>query len=171
MQPTGSRRHLRIAGLALAVMLITTMTPALASVFIKEDMSSLAHSSEAVVVGRVVAMDSAWNEERTMIFTQVTLQVNRRLQGEAADEVVIRVPGGTVDGFTAVMSGAPEFHMGQHVMTFLARWDDGALMVNGYFQGLSQARQDKAGNLMLTGGVADGRSMSSVVHELRRPER
>ena len=160
-----------MAGLALGVMLITAVTTAQASVFIKEDIASLARSSEAVVVGRVVGMDSAWNEERTMIFTQVTLQVNRRLQGEAGDEVVIRVPGGTVDGFTAVMAGAPEVHMGQRVMTFLARWDNGALMVNGYFQGLSQAIPDKAGNLMLTGGVADGRSMSSLAHDLRRPGR
>ena len=97
------------AGLGLALLLAALGAPSFASVFLKEDVASLAGKSRAVVHARVAEMRSYWNAERTMIFTDVTLEVKGRLRGTAEGQLVVRVPGGTVDDYTVEMEGAPEF--------------------------------------------------------------
>lgn len=142
-----------------------------ASVFVKEDVASLKRSSEAVVHARVVDVRSYWNDDASMIFTDVTLEVKRRLHGAADDRLVVRVPGGTVEGFTAEMLGAPKFEVGEDVVVFVARWRDGVPMVAGYFQGKSRVNADAVGNLMLRDGAADGLPMSDLARQLSRSGR
>jgi hypothetical protein len=120
-----------------------------------------------VIQARVVEMRSDWNPEHTYIFTQVTLKVLRSLSGDVAGTVTVRVPGGTVDGFTVQMHGAPEFALNQNVVVFLDRWDDGVPMVNGYFQGLARVEPDLAGNPVLRGGVADGLPLTELERRVR----
>jgi len=78
----------------------------------------------------------------------------------------VRVPGGTVGDFHAVMEGAPEFQVGDNVVVFLGLWDDGVTMVEGYFQGLSKVDRDAAGNEMLKGGSAHGLSMAQLARQI-----
>src|SRR5262245_49189949 len=74
-----------------------------ASVFLKEDIASLKKTSDAVVRARVTDSRSYWNDDRSMIFTDVTLQVKGLLHGASGNTIVVRVPGGTVGDFTAEM--------------------------------------------------------------------
>ena len=148
-----------------AILLGTTLTAA--STFLKVDVPALKRMSEAVVQADVVDVRSAWNDEGSAIFTFVTLQVTGRLHGAAADQLVVRVPGGTVGDFTSEMEGAPVFHEGDHIVAFIARWFDGAPMVAGYAQGLSKINRDRLGNLMLEGGVADGMPLAELGKQLR----
>ncbi len=159
------------AGLALALLLAALAAPSLASVFLKEDVASLAGKSRAVVHARVADMRSYWNAERTMIFTDVTLEVKGRLRGTAEGQLVVRVPGGTVDDYTVEMEGAPEFVTGEQVVAFIGSWDDGVPMVAGYFQGLSRVEHDKSGNAILHGGVADGLPMIELARQVGRSDR
>ncbi|HEX4825990.1 MAG TPA: hypothetical protein VFV19_16955 [Candidatus Polarisedimenticolaceae bacterium] len=144
------------------------ITLSAASTFLKVDVPTLKRMSEAVVQADVVDVRSAWNEEGSAIFTYVTLQVMGRLHGASTDQVVVRVPGGTVGDFTSEMEGAPVFHEGDHVVAFIGRWFDGVPMVAGYAQGLSRINRDRLGNLMLEGGVADGMPLAELGKQLAR---
>jgi hypothetical protein len=64
------------------------------------------------------------------------------------------------------MEGAPEFRIGDEVVVFLGAWDDGVSMVEGYFQGVSKVGRDAAGNEMLDGGAAHGRSISQLARQI-----
>jgi hypothetical protein len=161
----------RLTSVVLGAMFLAGSSLTIASTFLKVDIPTLKGMSESVVRGHVVDVRSAWNDEKTGIFTYVTLQVIGRLHGNAADQIVIRVPGGTVGDFTTVMEGAPTFEPGEDVVAFIARWYDGVPMVAGYAQGLSRVHPDPLGNLMLTGGLADGMPISELGRQLGRSER
>ena len=144
-----------LTALAAAV-LVSASGLASASVFLKEDIRSLKKSAEAVVHAKVVEVGSYWNADHTLIFTDVRLEVLGRLHGDADSQMVVRVPGGTVDDFTVEMEGAPRFNLDEEVVAFIARWKDGVPMVAGYFQGLSRVERDQLGNPFLRGGVWQG---------------
>ncbi|HET9481969.1 MAG TPA: hypothetical protein VFP98_09465 [Candidatus Polarisedimenticolia bacterium] len=165
-------KHRPLMALAvLAALLPAPGSLTTASVFLKEDVRSLRQASESVVHAKVVDIRSYWNTARSMIFTDVTLDVKGRLHGASEDRMVVRVPGGTVADYTVEMQGAPEFEMDGEFVVFIGRWQDGAAMVAGYFQGLSRIERDRLGNAMLRGGVADGRALSDLARELRQGAR
>ena len=156
-----------LKGLLAAVLVAAAGSLTVASTFLKEDVESLGRKAESVVHARVSGVRSYWNDAHTMIFTDVTLQVKTLLHGRAAQQFVVRVPGGTVNDYTIEMEGAPEFKTNEEVVAFLAHWDDGVPMVAGYFQGLSHVSRDKIGNAMLRGGVADGLPIPELARHLR----
>lgn len=161
-------RASRLAAAALvAAVAVASAGSAVATVFLKVDMPALKKMSEAVVHAKVVDISSEWNAERTMIFTHVTLDVKGRLHGAAADRIVVRVPGGTVDDFSVAMEGAPEFTLNDEVVAFISRWRDGVPMVAGYVEGVSRVHQDGLGNKILKGGLADGLPISELTRQLR----
>lgn len=153
-------------GAAAVAALCLATVPALASTFLKVDVPALVGMSHAVVHARVLQVDSAWNAEGSMIFSNVTLQVVRVLRGQPADTIVVRVPGGTVNGFTAEMEGAPQFTPGEEVVTFIGRWKDGVPMIAGYEQGVSRVTPDVSGNLILHGGAGDGMPLAKLAVQL-----
>jgi hypothetical protein len=168
------RAKVRILAACSVLAMLAALAPAgpgFASTFLRVDIPELRAMSESVVQAQVVEVRSAWNAERSMIFTHVTLDVVRSLHGTAARQIAVRVPGGTVDGFTAEMIGAPRFAPGTEVVAFIARWDDGVPMVAGYAQGLSRVLPDRAGNLILRGGLADGMPLVDFVRLLDRSGR
>jgi hypothetical protein len=154
--------------LALSTIFVAGISLTAASTFLKVDIPTLRAMSESVVRARVVDVRSAWNDEGSAIFTFVTLQVVGRLHGTAPEQLVVRVPGGTVGDFTTVMEGAPTFEPGEEVVTFLARWQDGVPMVAGYAQGVSRVDRDRLGNMMLKGGLADGMPVTELSKQLAR---
>jgi hypothetical protein len=155
----------RLAALAGALALVTA--PCIASTFLDVDIPTLRTMSSSVVVARVQEVESSWNEDGTMIFTQVTVAVQRTLVGTHQASLTLRVPGGSVAGFSLRMAGAPEFRVGERALIFVAAWDDGAPMVSGYAQGVSRIARDQAGNEMLRGGIANGMALAQLVRELR----
>jgi hypothetical protein len=156
------------AGIALAAIFLAGATLPAASTFLKVDIPTLQKMSESVVHARVTDVRSAWNDEGSAIFTFVTLEVKARLHGAADNQIVVRVPGGTVGDFTSEMEGAPRFLQGDEVVAFIARWHDGVAMVAGYAAGLSKVKHDQLGNAFLEGGLADGMPMSDLARQLGR---
>lgn len=156
------------SALTLGAILLAAVSLTAASTFLKVDIPTLKKMSESVVHAKVVDVQSAWNDEGSAIFTYVTLEVKGRLHGASDNQLVVRVPGGTVGDFTSEMEGAPVFHQGDHVVAFIARWYDGVPMVAGYAQGLSKVNQDRLGNQILEGGLADGMPMTELGRQLAR---
>lgn len=154
--------------LALGAILLAGVSITGASTFLKVDIPTLKNMSESVVQASVLDVRSAWNDEGSAIFTYVTLGVKGRLHGTSENQIVVRVPGGTVGNFTSEMEGAPQFRRGDQIVAFIARWYDGVPMVAGYAQGLSKVNQDSLGNQILEGGLADGMPLSDLGRQLAR---
>jgi len=161
-----AHRRMVVPSLALAAALAAGATGTSASTFLKQSVGDLMRASHGVVHARVTEVTSDWNAEHTYVFTYVTLEVKRALQGPKHAYETIRVPGGRVGDFHAEMEGAPVFRVGDEVVVFLGAWDDGVTMVEGYFQGLSRVERDAAGNEMLRGGSANGLSMAQLARQI-----
>ena len=69
----------------------------------------LVAASDTVVRGRVVSVESFWNDPHTLIVTEAVFEVETPLVGTAPRYVTLRTAGGTVDGFTVEASGFPRF--------------------------------------------------------------
>jgi len=161
-----THRRRIIPTLALAALIAAGASGAGASTFLKQSVGDLIRSSHGIVHAQVTDIRAEWNADHTFIFSYVTLEVKRSLLGQKHAYETVRVPGGVVDGFRVVMEGAPDFQVGDKVVVFLGAWDDGALMVEGYYQGLSKVDRDAAGNEMLKGGSAHGLSMAQLAKQI-----
>jgi hypothetical protein len=126
----------------------------------------LVHGADRVVVGKVINLEGAWDEDMIFIHTVVTVAVERRVAGETGRQIQVRVPGGQVDGVGQVVHGAPSFQLGERVLLFLTTWEDGAAKVLGYVQGKSSVVPGDRGVPRTVGGVAGERSLKSVIAEI-----
>ncbi len=75
--------------------------------------------SEKIVKGRVVALKSYWNPEKTLIYTNVTVLVDEYLKGNGLREIILKIPGGTVGDKTQWVSDAPQFRVGNYAVILL----------------------------------------------------
>lgn len=81
-----------------------------------EEMSTMA---TAVVYGRVLSVDAAWNDSHTRIFTDIELEVISYLGGQGPETVRIRQVGGRVGDTEIWVAGQPRFSVGEQVVVFL----------------------------------------------------
>jgi subtilase family serine protease len=95
----------------------------------------LAREADAIVVGTVTAINSAWRPTEDRIVTYVTLSVDEVLKGAPRTHLTIRQAGGTIGDFEAWIVGSPEFEVGERVVLFLHRNDDGTARVAHLYQG------------------------------------
>jgi len=137
-----------------------------ATTLVELSFPELAAASEQVVVGTVVALEATRDESQRFIHTNVKIAVERHVRGRGPAEIVVRTPGGQLDGEAVLAHGAPSFTVGEKVLLFLTRWEDGALKVAGYVQGKSTVAVGADGQPRLRGGLADGRSLAAVADEL-----
>jgi signal peptidase I len=110
--------------LALILLGIIWVLPARA-IMIKYSLERLSTGSEKIVVGDVVGMESRYLEPGQGIHTFVTIRVEEIVKGDVGDEIVLRVPGGTVGDATMVVEHAPYFDVGEKVLVFVTRQVDG----------------------------------------------
>jgi len=106
----------------------TTLVPA--------DIGELTRDAQAIVRGRVAAVDSRWAEGRRSIETIVTLQVQDYLKGTYGPTAQFRVPGGEIGKYRSVFLGAPQFAVDQQVVVFLAARGPELPHLVGFSQGV-----------------------------------
>jgi len=72
-----------------------------------------------IFIGKAGEARAEWNADHTRIYTYVRFDVERYLKGGAGGrELTLRVPGGQVGEFAALMPGAPQFTPGEDVLLF-----------------------------------------------------
>jgi hypothetical protein len=102
----------------------------------KLSVESLTLGAAWILVGTVVDLESEWNNERTLIYTHVTVAVEDHIKGALEQtEVNVTVPGGQVGDVGVSVSGVPEFSKGEEVLLFLEENEAGEFHVLGGFQG------------------------------------
>lgn len=105
----------------------------------------LSSRSDAVIVGRVISLQSEWNATRTNIYTRVDVNVDEVLKGGASlTKLSVYQLGGQVGDIGEIVAGSPEFRPQELVLLFLSQTPDGKLRVVDLFQGKFTVEHDPA---------------------------
>jgi hypothetical protein len=125
----------------------------------------LAQRADVVVVGKVIEVRSEWNEDRSRIYSNVTVQVDEHIKGaESQQSVVIATLGGEIGGVGEVYSHTARFKADEQVIVFAAADQRGQLRVVGGDEGKLTVTKDKVTGLQM---VADGEPLRAFTSRLR----
>ncbi|HKP86013.1 MAG TPA: matrixin family metalloprotease [Blastocatellia bacterium] len=142
----------------LLVCLLSVAICGMATSIVVPSDSDMVIRARAIVQGRVVSINSA-DDSQFGISTYVTLEVQEVFKGEiAARTLVLREPGGEVEGRGQIIYGAPRFAINEDVFVYLDTWPDGSLRVHEMFLGkLSIVKDRETGRTMvIRGAPSDG---------------
>ncbi len=125
----------RTLGISLAVALALLSAGQGNAFALVEQLSldELTAKADAILVGEVTDIAS-YQEGEGNIYTLVTLSVEQTIKGESGGKVVIKLPGGEVDGLGLWVSDTPSFQLGEKAVVFLEEVDN-AFGVSGWYQG------------------------------------
>ena len=131
---------------------LSLMLPAIAgaTVVAPADLGELARDARAIAVGRVVAADGRWTDDRRTIETIVTLDVETYLKGSFGATLHFRVPGGTLGRYRTIVVGAPGFVADQRVVVFLGATGPMIPYIIGFNQGVYRVVRSDDGDWMVT---------------------
>jgi len=118
----------------------------------------LGSQSELVVQGRVLSVESWWNDKHTKIFTTTRVAVESAYKGEATPAVDIIQLGGVVDNIRVNVSGSLHWVEGEEVLLFLEPYMEN-FAVSGFSQGKFKVKRDEAGNPYIERPEIDGVQM------------
>lgn len=120
--------------------------------------------ADAVVYGRVSAVEGQWTSDRQRIESLVTVEVIERYKGGGGSTVVFRTPGGRAGAFVNVMPGTPTFRDGDLVVLFLAARGPAIPVVVGVTQGVLPARVDaRTGSVLVPAPLGFGAESGPIV--------
>jgi len=104
----------------------------------------LTDQSDVVAVGKVSAMKSEWNADKTRIITRVVIDVREFLKGGGADQsLTVLTPGGEVGDVGEIYSGTVRFDRDEEVVVFARKKSGLDHVVAGGNQGKVPIREDK----------------------------
>lgn len=110
----------------VTILLIIAATLAISTgdaqaVMLKISLDDLTTEADSIVIGTVEKSVSSWNEDRSAIFTTVTVLVEDNIKGgQNLNSVTIIIPGGEVGGITQFVSDTPIFETGEQAFFFLS---------------------------------------------------
>jgi hypothetical protein len=115
----------------------------------------LISDSDMVVVGQVSSIRSEWNDDRSYIFSHVTVAVEEFIKGERPERTItLRQLGGEVGDVGEIYSHTARFLPDEDVLVFLKRDPRGELQVSGGEHGKFQITTDReTGQRMVEGRV------------------
>jgi len=131
--------------IGVCVLAVAWAPAAYATILLKMNLADLAGEADAIVSGAVTSSNSAWNEDRSLIFTYSTLAVSSTLKGKHKPELVVRTQGGIVGEIGMRAVGEPELKKGDQVLLFLERDGDGYNRVVGMSQGCFRVKVGRSG--------------------------
>jgi hypothetical protein len=112
----------------------------------------LVDESDAIVVGKVIDVNSYWNLVTDEIYTYVDLEVDSVLKGSGiGSQLIVRQMGGTIDSISEYVSGSSSWAIEERVLAFLAPHpaDADAYMVVNLSQGKISILEDQDGQEIL----------------------
>lgn len=144
-----------LAGLGLMAALAWSAS-AVASTALKFDLERLTFSSDRIVVGEVVEMESFRQDGR--ILTDTTVRIEETWKGESTETLTIRQPGGRVGDVATRVQGLANFQMGERSLLFLSDpgVDDHPWVISGLAQGKFRVTMGPDGETELAVPELDG---------------
>ena len=93
-----------------------------ATTFAELSLDDLVTHSPVIARGHVGKVESFWNADRTAIYSHVTFQVEEMLRGNVKEkQIVILLPGGTVEDVSQVIIGAPRMESEKELILMLQK--------------------------------------------------
>jgi hypothetical protein len=112
----------------------------------------LTEKSSAVLYGRCSKVKCEWNDNRSIIYTHVTVVPEQYIKGNLGSEPIITIPGGRVEDIIYEVSEMPVFTEGEEVVAFVWTNPEGKHLVTGGYQGkMKIEKDDKTGKRMVVG--------------------
>lgn len=130
------------------------------------EIKSLAEGSDIIVVGKVINQNSSWNDDKTRIFTNVTIQVDEYLKGSNNNsQITVSHLGGEVGAVGELYSHTPSFSNSEEVLLFIKRdiSDNTFKVYQGENGKLTILRDQNSGEKMTTWH----RDVNSLKQEIR----
>lgn len=153
------RTHSIFALVSTLLILPLSAPAARASTFVMMDEPTLVHSSAAVIVGTVTAIETGGSAAGGL-HTYVHIWPERVLKGDVgAGEVVLREPGGRDGEREERVFGAPDFQLGERCLLFLSRNPDGTLQTNSLAMGKFGVRSEATGQTIAVRDFGPGASV------------
>jgi hypothetical protein len=88
----------------------------------QSEIKQLSELSDVIITGKVTGQNASWNENKTRIYTQATIQVEEYLKGSnGGSTIVVSYPGGEVDDVGELYSHMPKFENNEEVLVFLKK--------------------------------------------------
>jgi len=115
------RRRLLIQWLTLATCAGAALPAAMASLMRAMDLAELTTGADQIVVGDVVATESAWDGEHRNIYSTIEISVRESWKGSVPSDGRIRIRqlGGTVGEIEMTVYGMARFTRGERALLFL----------------------------------------------------
>ena len=143
------RRTILSAGLAvLCILAIAGTSAALLPEMTKEELIA---NSEAIVLGTVRDVQCAWAEDRSSIYTYVTLDIGDQFMGKSVgNELVVQIPGGRVGDIIQKVSDTPTLTPGMEIILHTFMQETGYPWIYGWEKGVLTVEQGTVLNYMMT---------------------
>ena len=134
MQRVLRDRYLRSFFLFITILALSRTT--LGTTVVVQTDDEMITQARAIVMGKVLSVASAFDDQHEHIYTYTTLKVSDVLKGEITSRrIVIKEAGGLVGTTGSLVFGTPQFVPGERVIVYLDTWADGSLRVHQMFLG------------------------------------
>jgi galactitol-specific phosphotransferase system IIB component len=88
------------------------------------EVETMSKNADVIITGKVTQQSASWNENKTRIYTQATIQVDEYLKGNSnGSSLVVIYPGGEVGDVGEMYSHMPRFENNEDVLVFLKKDD------------------------------------------------
>lgn len=155
----------------LSLIIIFTCAEDANALMLKMSFEELSSNSESIIIGKVKNIDSYWNEERTNIYTEVTVSIEDDIKGvNKQDEITIITPGGEVDGITQYVSDSPTFKLGEEAVLFLNELSSQNLSPQQIQPGTYQVTGSSQGKIDITDSSTNNITINTLEERLETEE-
>lgn len=161
--------------LRLLAVLALFATSAFGTVVKHETLDDMARRVPVIARGRALRSFAAWDEGRRGISTWTEFSVSDAIKGKPGSIILIKQPGGEVEGIGQMVAGAAKFREGEDCLLFLEPTPNEAnsYLVSGLSAGKIVMTEVKGFPTAVrdTSGIAFARPASKTVAEVvRTPE-
>lgn len=112
---------------AVAVLLLAVPALSWATLILPRDLDTMVRSSTDIFRGKVASIESRWNDDKTLIVTDVRIDVTESFKGKSAPQASLELLGGRVEDIALDVVGSPSFAVGEEVLVFATAGKDGRL--------------------------------------------
>jgi hypothetical protein len=135
---------------AAAFLLLLSMTLDCSAVIGPLTKEQLILESQDVIHGIVKEVKSEWDENHSIIYTYVKIEVIHIYKGEPRDEVIVQIPGGTVGDVILDVEDTPELKEGMEIIIHTFLKENGNLWINGWDKGVYAVKNGVIEQLNMT---------------------
>jgi hypothetical protein len=118
-------------------------------------LDELVAKADSIIVGRVIGSHTFWTNDRKLILTSYTLEVQQSLKGSAAPTIVVTTIGGQMDTTLLQVPGMPAFENNESAVLFLVQ-SGGYATVLGLKQGKFAIANDEVSSSLTGLSFPDG---------------